>query len=65
MAGWIARDTEVLEIFYRDHAEAVQRSIAGRIASPDTAADLTVDVFWQRCGRPCHTHLSEERRGPS
>jgi RNA polymerase sigma factor (sigma-70 family) len=41
----IATDTDALEVFYREHVEAVQRFIARRVGSPDTAADLTADVF--------------------
>jgi RNA polymerase sigma factor (sigma-70 family) len=41
----IGTDTEALEGFYREHVEAVQRFIARRVASPETAADLTADVF--------------------
>jgi RNA polymerase sigma factor (sigma-70 family) len=41
----IGTDAEALEAFYREHVEAVQRFIARRVASPETAADLTADVF--------------------
>jgi RNA polymerase sigma-70 factor (ECF subfamily) len=38
-------DPEAFECFYREHVEAVQRFIARRVTSPETAADLTADVF--------------------
>ena len=41
----IARETDALESFYRDHVEAVQRFVARRVSDPHLAADLTADVF--------------------
>ena len=41
----IARETDALESFYRDHVEAVQRFVARRVSDPQLAADLTADVF--------------------
>ncbi len=41
----IGGDPEVLESFYREHVEAVQRFVARRVSDPHLAADLTADVF--------------------
>lgn len=41
----IAHDVAAFETFYREHVEAVQRSIARRVQDPQLAADLTADVF--------------------
>jgi RNA polymerase sigma factor (sigma-70 family) len=41
----IAKDAEALEVFYREHVDAVQRFIARRVHDPYLAADLTADVF--------------------
>lgn len=41
----IAREPDALEVFYRDHVEAVQRFVARRVSDPHLAADLTADVF--------------------
>ena len=41
----IAHDPDVLEVFYREHVDAVQRFVARRIADPHLAADLTAEVF--------------------
>lgn len=41
----IGRDPDALEVFYREHLEAVQRFVARRVASPEDAADLTAEVF--------------------
>jgi RNA polymerase sigma-70 factor (ECF subfamily) len=41
----IAHDPATFETFYREHVEAVQRSIARRVEDPHLAADLTADVF--------------------
>src|SRR3954451_5884746 len=41
----IAHDPAAFEAFYREHVEAVQRSIARRVGDPHLAADLTADVF--------------------
>lgn len=41
----IAHDPDAFEAFYRQHAEAVQRFVARRVADPHRAADLTADVF--------------------
>lgn len=41
----IGSDPEAFEVFYREHVEAVQRFIARRVATPESAADLTADVF--------------------
>jgi RNA polymerase sigma factor (sigma-70 family) len=46
----IGTDTEALEAFYREHVEAVEGFIARRVASPETAADLTADVFLAAIG---------------
>src|SRR5690348_7583697 len=41
----IGHDPAAFEAFYREHVEAVQRSIARRVGDPHLAADLTADVF--------------------
>ena len=41
----IAHDPDVLEAFYRQHLEQVLRFVARRTTDPETAADLTADVF--------------------
>lgn len=41
----IGTDPDVLEAFYREHVEAVQRFVARRVSDPHLAADLTADVF--------------------
>ncbi len=41
----IGGDPDLLEAFYREHVEAVQRFVARRVADPHTAADLTAEVF--------------------
>jgi RNA polymerase sigma factor (sigma-70 family) len=41
----IAYDEAVMERFYREHVEAVQRFVARRVGEPQLAADLTADVF--------------------
>src|SRR4051812_17215686 len=41
----IGHDPAEFEAFYREHVEAVQRSIARRGADPHLAADLTAEVF--------------------
>ena len=41
----IGADPVALECFYREHVEAVERFIARRVATAETAADLTADVF--------------------
>ena len=41
----IARESDALDAFYRDHVEAVQRFVARRVSDPHLAADLTADVF--------------------
>jgi len=41
----IGCDPEAFEVFYREHVEAVQRFVARRVGTPETAADLTADVF--------------------
>ncbi len=41
----IGRDPVLLEEFYREHVEAVQRFVARRVGDPHTAADLTAQVF--------------------
>ncbi|GAA0967794.1 ECF RNA polymerase sigma factor SigE [Nocardioides aquaticus] len=41
----IGRDPDLLEAFYREHVEAVQRFVARRVTDPHTAADLTTQVF--------------------
>lgn len=41
----IGCDPDAFEAFYREHVETVQRFIARRVDSPETAADLTADVF--------------------
>lgn len=45
MTAAIGSDPRALESFYREHVEAVQRFVARRVGTPDTAADLTADVF--------------------
>lgn len=41
----LGRDPDALEAFYRANVEAVQRFVARRVSDPDTAADLTADIF--------------------
>ncbi|WP_246127205.1 RNA polymerase sigma factor [Embleya hyalina] len=41
----IAGDPELLEAFYRRHIDAVGRFVARRVDDPQSAADLTVEVF--------------------
>lgn len=41
----LGTDPDVLEAFYREHVEAVQRFVVRRVNDPHTAADLTADVF--------------------
>ncbi len=41
----IGRDPDALEVFYREHLEAVQRFVARRVDDPEDAADLTAEVF--------------------
>lgn len=41
----IGHDPDALEAFYRQHLEQVQQFVARRTADPETAADLTADVF--------------------
>ena len=41
----IAHDASILEAFYREHVEAIQRFVARRVGDPYLAADLTADVF--------------------
>ncbi|MFI1576890.1 RNA polymerase sigma factor [Embleya sp. NPDC020630] len=41
----IAGDPVVLEAFYRRHIDAVGRFVARRVDDPQSAADLTVEVF--------------------
>lgn len=41
----IGHDPDALEVFYRQHLEQVRGFIARRTADPETAADLTADVF--------------------
>lgn len=41
----LGRDPDLLEAFYREHVEAVQRFVARRVGDPHTAADLTTQVF--------------------
>jgi len=43
--GSIAEDPDALEMFYREHLDAVQRFVARRVADPHLAADLTAEVF--------------------
>lgn len=35
----------MFEAFYREHVDAVQRSVARRVDDPHVAADLTADIF--------------------
>jgi RNA polymerase sigma factor (sigma-70 family) len=41
----IRTDPDALELFYREHVDAVQRFVARRVSSPELAADLTADIF--------------------
>jgi RNA polymerase sigma-70 factor (ECF subfamily) len=41
----IGSDPATFELFYREHVEGVQRSIARRVGDPHLAADLTAEVF--------------------
>ncbi len=39
------RDPELFEAFYRRHVDAVLRFVARRVDDPQTAADLTAEIF--------------------
>lgn len=41
----IGEDPDQLEGFYREHLRSVERFVARRVGDPNTAADLTADVF--------------------
>ena len=41
----IAHDEAVLELFYREHVDAIERFVARRVSDPHLAADLTADIF--------------------
>lgn len=41
----IATDPDLLDAFYREHAEGVKRFVVRRVGDRDRAADLTVEVF--------------------
>ena len=41
----IAHDEAMLELFYREHVDAVERFVARRVDDPHLAADLTAEVF--------------------
>ncbi|MET0822472.1 MAG: sigma-70 family RNA polymerase sigma factor [Aeromicrobium sp.] len=41
----IGEDADQLEAFYREHLRVVERFVARRVGDPETAADLTADVF--------------------
>lgn len=41
----ISTDPEVLDAFYREHIEQIQRFVARRIGNRERAADLTADIF--------------------
>jgi RNA polymerase sigma-70 factor (ECF subfamily) len=45
LIGRIGSDPEALERFYRENVDALEGFIARRVRSPETAADLTADVF--------------------
>jgi RNA polymerase sigma-70 factor (ECF subfamily) len=46
----IAYDEAVLELFYREHIDAIERFVARRVGDPHLAADLTADVFLAAIG---------------
>ncbi|MEO9325365.1 RNA polymerase sigma factor [Nocardioides sp. C4-1] len=46
----IGRDPDALEMFYREHIEAVQRFVARRVENPEDAADLSAEVFMAAIG---------------
>lgn len=41
----IGRDPDLLEAFYREHAETVRAFLIRRVADPHLVADLTADIF--------------------
>ena len=41
----IGRDPDAFEAFYREHLPWVRRFVARRVDDPQTAADLTADIF--------------------
>lgn len=41
----IGTDPEILDAFYTEHLEDVQRFVARRVGDPERAADLTADIF--------------------
>lgn len=41
----IGRDPDLLEAFYREHAETVRAFLARRVSDPHLVADLTADIF--------------------
>lgn len=41
----IGDDPELMDLFYREHADAVKRFFARRVADPHEIADLTADLF--------------------
>jgi RNA polymerase sigma factor (sigma-70 family) len=42
---WIGTDPELLEVFYLEHVEEVQRFVARRVGDRERAADLTAEIF--------------------
>lgn len=41
----IGNDPDLMEAFYREHAEAVRSYLTRRVADPHQVADLTADIF--------------------
>jgi RNA polymerase sigma-70 factor (ECF subfamily) len=42
---WIGTDPELLEVFYRENVEDLQRFVARRVGDCERAADLTAEIF--------------------
>jgi DNA-directed RNA polymerase specialized sigma24 family protein len=59
----IATEPAALEVFYRQHIEAVTRFLARRAADPFAVADMTAEVFVAaiRCAADFEPGLGSER----
>jgi len=42
---WIGTDPELLEVFYLEHVEEMQRFVSRRVGDRERAADLTAEIF--------------------
>lgn len=42
---WIGTDPDLLEVFYREYVEDVQRFVARRVGDREHAAELTAEIF--------------------